>query len=119
MKSYLILIGLIIFGVVIGVFNSIGVGPQLDLPWVPDTSFYQESSDTLQGSLEQTNLLNLPNLAGTGLSVLMTTLTAVFFVASILYCCGVPMVLAAGIQCIIWVVYIWDLVLLVFNRVRQ
>lgn len=116
-KSLFIVIGLSIFGVLLGVFGSAGIGPQIDLPWIPDASQYEQYADSAVDGAMNTDIWNMANMVGTGIDTLVTTLTAVFFVAAILVACGVPVALAGAIQVIIWIMYLWDIVPFILNRV--
>ena len=83
MKSLFILIALVIFGALLGVFASIGIGPAIDLPWIPG----EELGTAANAAAENVNGLNLFNLVyigGTVIETLLTTLTCVFFINPIL-----------------------------------
>ena len=116
MKSLFILIALVIFGALLGVFSSIGVWEGVDLPWIPSEEL-GTAANTATENVNSLNLFNLVSIGGTVIETLVTTLTAVLFVSSILIAIGVPVSLAVAIQIIICVVYLWDLVPFIWGRV--
>lgn len=117
MKSLFILIALVIFGALLGVFSSIGVGPTIDLPWIPNSDSLGVAANSAANGVTDLEFGSIISVAGTCIETLVTSLTAVLFLASILVVCGVPLPLAIAIQAIIYIVYLWDLIPFVWGRV--
>lgn len=116
MKSYLILIFLVIFSVMVSIMGTFGTFPAID---IPPSIVYQLDEETVVDMTEgaaATDFLSLPVIAGTALNVLLTTLWSVLNVGSLLIVIGVPPFIAIGIQTIIYAVYAWDVVSYIFNR---
>lgn len=116
MKSYLILIFLVIFSVMVSIMGTFGTFPEMSIPPSIVYQFTEESvTGMTQGAME-TNIITLAAFAGTALNVLLTTLWSVLNVGSLLIFINVPPFIAIGIQTIIYAVYAWDVVSYIFNR---
>lgn len=115
MKSYFILISLALFGAVIGMLGSLGTFPDVDIPTVIDTSANEIAAQNVVDNVEQTSNV-ITTLIGTGISVVLTTITSVLFVWVVLVGMGVPLVMAVPIQGVIYIIYIWDIVTMVLGR---
>lgn len=116
MKSYLILIFLVIFSVMVSIMGTFGTFPAIDIPPSIVYQFTEENVLAMTEGAAETTILTLPMIAGTALNILLTTLWSVLNVGSLLIIIGVPPVIAVGIQVIIYAVYAWDVVSYIFNR---
>lgn len=118
MKSYVILIFLVVFSGITTVMNAIGAWPGVELPtWIVPT-LAEENILGMQNSLMETPIYLATTLVGTGINVLLTALASVLGVGFLLYYLGVPAVIATTIQGIIYIVYVWDIVNWFFNKPR-
>lgn len=119
MKSFVFIVFLSVFGFVISMLNLTGIWSEVSLPmWVfPDVT---EATvlDTQAGLLETAAYL-ATTYAGTGINVILTMLSSVLFISVLLISVGVPPVIAGGIQGLILIVYLWDIVNWIFNKSKM
>lgn len=118
MKSYAILMFLVIFSGVISILNAIGAWPAVDLPTWIVPSLAEENILGMQDSLLETPIYLATTLVGTGINVLVTALASILGIGFLLYFLGVPAIIATTIQGIIYIIYVWDLVNWFFNKPR-
>lgn len=94
---------------------TFGVFPQVDIPETIVFQFDEETAMEMVDGAAQTDLNGFA-IFGTALNALLTSLKSILFVYALLICIGVPPVIAIPIQTIIYAVYVWDIVLFIFNR---
>lgn len=104
------------FGFVISMLNLTGIWPDLNLPmWVFPSVTEAAVLDTQAGMLE-TGAYLITTFGGTGANVFLTVLSSVLFIAILLTAIGIPPEIAIGIQGIITIVYLYDIVNWFFNK---
>lgn len=116
MKSFVFVMFLTIFGFVISMLGLTGIWPDLPLPtWIFPTVTETAVLDTQAGMLD-TMIYLTTTFGGTAVNVLLTVLASVLAISILLISLGVPPVFAIGIQGIVTVVYLWDIVNWFFNK---